>query len=81
MVSLSDKFVAERIVLIMDDGCVAIIGFIVVIAIAIALIVYVVLPLSLILLGSIVAAGTISGIGVAGKNFYEVLIEAHNTIK
>ncbi len=65
----------------MDDGCVAILGFIVIAAIAIALIVYVVLPLSLFLLGSVVAAGTVSGVGVAGKNFYELLVEAHKTIK
>ena len=65
----------------MDDGCAAIIAFIFVIALAIALIVYVILPLTVILLGSIAAAGTISGVVVAVKNFSEVFVEAHKTIR
>ena len=65
----------------MDEGCAAIIAFIFVIAVAIALIVYIILPLTVILLGSIAAAGTVSGVVVAVKNFGEVFVEAHKTIR
>lgn len=61
----------------MDDGCVTLIVALVVIGLVIALIVYIILPLTLFLLGGLLAVGTISGAGVAGKNFYELLIEAH----
>lgn len=65
----------------MEDGCVAIFGILILAAIVIALIVYVVLPASLIIFGSIAIAGGVSGIGVAAKNFGEVVIEAHQTVK
>ena len=64
----------------MDDGCVAIIGALIVIAIVIAFIIYVVLPLSIFLLVGLTAVGTISGAGVAAKNFGEILVEAHKTV-
>ena len=64
----------------MDDGCVALIGFLFIAAIAIVLIFYVILPISLFLLIGIASAGTISGVGVAAKNFGELLIEAHKTV-
>ncbi|HZS75899.1 MAG TPA: hypothetical protein VFA41_04745 [Ktedonobacteraceae bacterium] len=65
----------------MDDGCAALIGILIVIAIAIALIVYVVLPLSIILLVGISSAGVVSGAAVAVKNFGELMVESHKTIK
>ena len=64
----------------MDEGCAAVIGVVIVGVIVIALIVYVILPLSLFLLCGIAAAGTISGAGVAAKNFGELVIEAHKTV-
>ena len=64
----------------MDDGCVALIGFLIIAALAIVLIFYVILPISLFLLIGIASAGTISGVGVAVKNFGELLIEAHKTV-
>lgn len=65
----------------MEDGCVAIIGILIVGAIVLALIVYVILPISLVILGSIAIAGAVSGVGVAVKNFGEVIVEAHQTVK
>lgn len=65
----------------MDEGCVAIIGFLILAAIVIALIVYVILPISVFILGGIALAGAVSGVGVAAKNFGEVVIEAHQTVK
>lgn len=64
----------------MDDGCAAVIGLIIVGVIVIALVVYVILPISFFLLFGIVAAGAISGAGVAVKNFGELLVEAHKTV-
>lgn len=65
----------------MDEGCAAIIGFLILAAIVIALIVYVILPISLFILGGIALAGAVSGVGVAVKNFGEVVIEGHQTVK
>jgi hypothetical protein len=64
----------------MDDGCVAIIGALIVVALVIAFIVYVVLPLSIFLLVGITGVGALSGAGVAAKNFGEILVEAHKTV-
>lgn len=65
----------------MDEGCGWLIAFIVVAAIVIGIIVYVILPVTLFIIGSIALAGAGSGVYVASKNFGEVLIEAHNTVK
>lgn len=65
----------------MDDGCAALIGILLAIGIAIVLVIYVIIPLSLFLVVGIAGVGTISGAAVAVKNFGEVLIEAHKTIK
>lgn len=65
----------------MDEGCVWFIVILIVVAIAIALIVYVILPATLIIVGSITLAGTASGVYVAGKNFGELMLEAHKTVK
>jgi len=64
----------------MDDGCAALIGFLIIAALVIFLVVYVILPVSLFLLFGIAAVGTISGAGVAAKNFGELLVEAHKTV-
>lgn len=65
----------------MDEGCGWLIAIIVVAAIVIGIIVYVILPVTLFIIGSIALAGAGSGVYVASKNFGEVLIEAHNTVK
>lgn len=65
----------------MEEGCVWLIGILVVVGIVIALIVYVILPLSLFIIGSITAAGTATGVYVAGKNFIELMIESHQRVK
>lgn len=65
----------------MDDGCVAILAFLVVVAIVIVVVVYVILPVSLLVLAGIAVTGTVSGAVVAAKNFKEVLVEAHKTIR
>ena len=64
----------------MDDGCAALIGFLIIAAIAIFLIVYVILPLSLFLLLGVAGVGVVSGAGVAAKNFGELVVEAHKTV-
>lgn len=56
------------------------IGFLVIAVIVIVVLVYVVLPLSLFLLFGVAAVGVVSGIGVAAKNFGELLVEAHKTV-
>lgn len=65
----------------MEEGCGWIIGILIVVAIVIVLVVYVILPATLIIIGSIATAGTASGVYVAGKNFGELMIEAHQTVK
>jgi hypothetical protein len=65
----------------MDEGCAWIIGIIVVIVIVFAVVVYVILPVTLFVIGSIAIAGAGSGIYVASKNFREIVIEAHKTVK
>lgn len=57
-----------------------IIGFIVIAVIVVAFMVYVVLPVSIFLLVGVTAVGVVSGIGVAAKNFGELLIEAHKSV-
>lgn len=64
----------------MDEGCAYLIGILIVIALIIAFVVYIVLPLTVIVVGGIAAAGTVTGAAVAGKNFKEVLVEAHKRI-
>ncbi len=64
----------------MDEGCVWVIGILILVGITIAFIVYVVLPLSVFILLGIGIAGAVSGAGVALYNFYQVLIEAHKTV-
>lgn len=64
-----------------DEGCAGILGILIIAAIAIAVIVYVILPLTVLVLGSVTIVGVVSGAVVAGKNFREVIIEAHQTIR
>lgn len=54
---------------------------VVVVGITIALVVYVILPLSVFLIAGITIAGAVSGAGVALYNFWQLLIEAHKTVK
>ncbi len=65
----------------MDEGCAWLIGILIVVAIVIAVIIYVIVPATLLIIGSITIAGTASGVYVAGKNFGELMIEAHKTVK
>jgi hypothetical protein len=64
----------------MDEGCASVIGILIVVALVLAFIVYVVLPLSIFLLVGLTAVGSVSGAGVAAKNFGEILVEAHKTV-
>jgi hypothetical protein len=54
--------------------------FLVIAAIVIAVVVYIILPLSVFILASVSIVGAVSGLGVATKNFGELLIEAHKTV-
>jgi len=68
----------------MDDGCMIVLvvaGIIIAAIIAFFLVVYVILPATGIVIIGIGVAGSGWGAFVAGRNFYHVLIEAHQREK
>jgi hypothetical protein len=64
-----------------EGGCIILIAILVAVAIAVTLIIYVVLPITVFLLGGIGIVGAVSGAVVAVRNFSELLVEAHQTLK
>lgn len=57
----------------MEEGCL----WLIVILFGIAVAIYVVFPITIAVLAAITGVGALSGAVVAGRNFTEVLIEAH----
>lgn len=64
-----------------SDGCGSVLAFLILIALAFFIVVYLILPITLFVIGSVAVTGAVSGAVVAVKNFKEVLVEAHQTIR